>query len=423
MADKKLERKAIEYILGRKVGDFHREANKYAYKYPTGKKWYTMKAEKVDDAIKHHEKALLMEGGGRIDRLVSSWKEEGYAISHINNDDTEFFKRIGIDSDKVGTTSRLGTDVIYYDTERPSIFNKDSYKNGGSVEDENPFTYMMLSRLQSDNDYFLGAGGRNENNLWAGSVDAQIDEMKRLWESLPEDGKPEWLSMEEILKYEKEMKKDKKYKGGGEIKVGDKVNLKEIRLPNGDIQFERVEDGEVAYIKDGIYGVRNYKTMRTHQVRLDQIEGYQGGGEIDKDRIAYYTKQLEKVKSAYPTNTDSNHVNTRNQEYVSHAEKQLELVKKGKSPFYEKDGSNYKDGGEIKKGDTVKYKGKKAEYTATVLSVDGDKNMRSAKIKWNDNGKTESAYLMDLSKVRVSTYAQGGQTNGWFKGALSFLNW
>ena len=33
----------------------------------------------------------------------------------------------------------------------------------------------------------------------------QIGYMKALWNSFPEDGKPEWLTMEQILNYEKQM--------------------------------------------------------------------------------------------------------------------------------------------------------------------------------------------------------------------------
>lgn len=82
------------------------------------------------------------------------------------------------------------------------------YENGGTIGNKNPheYTYMMLDRLRSDADYFLGAGNRNENHLWAGSVDSQISEMKKLWNSLPQDGKPEWLTMEEIQEYETKMK-------------------------------------------------------------------------------------------------------------------------------------------------------------------------------------------------------------------------
>jgi hypothetical protein len=69
------------------------------------------------------------------------------------------------------------------------------------------FTYQMLSRLQSDCDYFLGAGNGHEPHLHQGSVSAQIAEMKRLWNTLPENAKPDWLSMKSILDYEDKMKK------------------------------------------------------------------------------------------------------------------------------------------------------------------------------------------------------------------------
>lgn len=82
-----------------------------------------------------------------------------------------------------------------------------SYAEGGDVN-ENRHTYMMLGRLQSDNDYYLGYGNRSEKRLWAGNVDDQIKEMKKLWNQLPEDGKPEWLSMEDILEYERKMKNE-----------------------------------------------------------------------------------------------------------------------------------------------------------------------------------------------------------------------
>lgn len=65
------------------------------------------------------------------------------------------------------------------------------------------FNYMMLSRLESDCKYFLGYGGRSERTLWAGSVEEQISEMKKLWNEL--EVKPEWLTMEQINDYEAKM--------------------------------------------------------------------------------------------------------------------------------------------------------------------------------------------------------------------------
>ena len=69
----------------------------------------------------------------------------------------------------------------------------------------NSLDYQMLSRLQSDCNYYLGCGNRNEKNLWAGNVKDQIIKMKELWNQFTDDQKPEWLTYEQILQYEKEM--------------------------------------------------------------------------------------------------------------------------------------------------------------------------------------------------------------------------
>lgn len=65
------------------------------------------------------------------------------------------------------------------------------------------FEYQMLSRLQTDCKYFLGAGQRNEKHLWAGSIQAQISKMRELYDTVPE--KPEWLTAQDIDRFEKEM--------------------------------------------------------------------------------------------------------------------------------------------------------------------------------------------------------------------------
>ena len=68
--------------------------------------------------------------------------------------------------------------------------------------EQNP-DYQLLSRLKADCDYFLGAGGRAEKHLWAGSVRAQIAKMREIYETLP--AKPEWLTKEAIDDYDKQM--------------------------------------------------------------------------------------------------------------------------------------------------------------------------------------------------------------------------
>ena len=70
---------------------------------------------------------------------------------------------------------------------------------------EEKFNYMMLSRLQSDCNYYLGYGNRNKDKLWAVDEIEQIEEMKRLYNSFADNKKPEWLTYDNILEYEKLM--------------------------------------------------------------------------------------------------------------------------------------------------------------------------------------------------------------------------
>ncbi len=63
--------------------------------------------------------------------------------------------------------------------------------------------YQLLDRLRSDCEYYLGAGQLSEKHLWAGSVEAQISKMRELYAALPE--KPEWLTEQDIDRYEARM--------------------------------------------------------------------------------------------------------------------------------------------------------------------------------------------------------------------------
>lgn len=73
------------------------------------------------------------------------------------------------------------------------------------ITQEEKFNYQFLDRLRSDCEYYLGYGDRYAKHLWAGNEQKQIDEMKKLYNSFPDDKKPEWLTMEQILNYEKLM--------------------------------------------------------------------------------------------------------------------------------------------------------------------------------------------------------------------------
>lgn len=78
------------------------------------------------------------------------------------------------------------------------------------------FKYQLLSRMQSDCNYYLGYGHRNKNCLWSESEEQQIVDMKALLESFDRPNNPEWLSIIDIWDYE--------------IKMTNKISMKEAKL-------------------------------------------------------------------------------------------------------------------------------------------------------------------------------------------------
>lgn len=73
------------------------------------------------------------------------------------------------------------------------------------TEYEPRIRYMFLSRMKQDCDYYLGNGGRNPKNLWAGNEAEQIAVMLVIWNSFDMEDKPEWLNLVDIDEYARKM--------------------------------------------------------------------------------------------------------------------------------------------------------------------------------------------------------------------------
>lgn len=73
------------------------------------------------------------------------------------------------------------------------------------LQNDETFRYQLLGRMQTDCNYFLGNGNRLDKFLWAGNVESQIAYMKALYNSFPDDKKPEWISLVDINNYEDAM--------------------------------------------------------------------------------------------------------------------------------------------------------------------------------------------------------------------------
>ena len=67
------------------------------------------------------------------------------------------------------------------------------------LQHDKKFRYMLLSRMH------LNYGNRNPKRLWAGDEQRQIEYMILLHDSFKEDEKPQWLTMDEIIDYQKRM--------------------------------------------------------------------------------------------------------------------------------------------------------------------------------------------------------------------------
>lgn len=74
------------------------------------------------------------------------------------------------------------------------------------LKSDEKFRYQMLGRMQADCEYYLGYGYRSPYSLWALDEKKHIEYMKRIWESFREECKPLWLSWQDILNYEREMR-------------------------------------------------------------------------------------------------------------------------------------------------------------------------------------------------------------------------
>lgn len=102
-----------------------------------------------------------------------------------NNDPARYVYKLGL----VDVNESLNNNIEYY------------YESLNEEDDK--FNYMLLDRLRQDCEYFLGFGNRNEKRLWAGNVEDQIAEMRKIYDKLPE--KPEWISLKDIDNYERQM--------------------------------------------------------------------------------------------------------------------------------------------------------------------------------------------------------------------------
>ena len=162
------------------------------------------------------------------------------------------------------------------------------------ASDDQDFGYKMLGRLKSDNDYILGAlKDYSEDGkvslesinkfLWFHDIDKQIAFMKGIYERLNE--KPEWISLEDIHNYEKELKDI--------IRVEEslKENLNTFDYDKLQKELEAIPNvTKVEFDKDLIYDTKELVVLVSWHSDNDTAQWF-------KDKVAVKTKAIEVFKN------------------------------------------------------------------------------------------------------------------------------
>ena len=198
------------------------------------------------------------------------------------------------------------------------------------------FRYMLLDRLRTDCNYFLGYGNRSEKNLWAGNVDEQIKTMKDLYNSFGEDKKPEWISMEDIENYEKQMKSTNE----------SKINEISDKLANTVADFRKANAYDA---KQRFRALDNEHTAELANIDKKYTNKQIFSGEADKD--------IDAVDAKYEP------LENEQRKIIKKAEKNADLMAKRKLRL-----SNIKNESKINEiSDTLKNK------VAAIRQIDAEK--------------------------------------------------
>ena len=153
------------------------------------------------------------------------------------------------------------------------------------------FRYQLLGRLKSDCDYYLGNGNRNDKHLWAGNVKDQIQTMRDLYNSFSDDMKPEWISMEDIEKYDKEM---------SDSSVNEDVSYLTPTTKDAPLNIKPVDD-EINDVQD-LVGKYTKIGNGYHEIISVEPDGDKyivsfGVGTDKKEGGEYYPATLDEIKN------------------------------------------------------------------------------------------------------------------------------
>lgn len=111
-----------------------------------------------------------------------------------------------------------------------------------STEKDFIYEYQLLDRLRQDCEYYLGNGNKNSKYLWTGNELEQIEKMRELYNKFPDDLKPEWITIDDINKYEEKMLSKEEIQIN---KINAKNDIKKLDKLYRDILNINCEDKEI----------------------------------------------------------------------------------------------------------------------------------------------------------------------------------
>ena len=86
-----------------------------------------------------------------------------------------------------------------------SDFNNEEFEKEIVMKNDEKFRYMLLDRMKTDCEYYLGDGNRNKEKLWSRDENDHIKNMISLYRSFGVKGQPEWLSVTDLNYYSREL--------------------------------------------------------------------------------------------------------------------------------------------------------------------------------------------------------------------------
>jgi len=387
--------------------------------------------------IKLFKKALEKDKGNKVLKIK---------IKLFEKELTKYAKGGGVDKVYKLIDGENTWYLTYLDSTHFFLSNTKEYKGSPYHIGEfrsRPFYNEVLSWLNSNKGKMAKGGGvdYNENREMVLNNNKQIaHHTKELQNAVKGKEVPAWVvakvnrSTTDLSDSTHYMEgQGKSYADGGSIKIGDKVMLPEIKMRDGRIQFEKVENGEVIEIQDGIYSVLNPKTNRINKVSINQIKFNNGGSLdefLDKKRMELNSYSDERIAKLFSDLMDIDYTDTLI-ELEGNAGERRDMIKKLMDELTIrhniKNKNKFEGGGGVEKEYVVwgsVETNQNHQGFSKIVSAENEEDAidiatNEAEQEYSEEWDVSPSELEFNLNVRLRQYAKGGVLNGNYLDTIS----